>query len=111
MFHHTGPDLIKATEEIFYDIRQDSRFDNIQNDDVIMSIAETLHKKFKKSSLTIWEIRDKKYYCNRVKIALVLNFLSIARTFYGCSIVSFKKMEYYCVPELKSMISFINTKV
>ena len=72
MFHYTGPDLIKATEEIFYDIRQDSRFDNIQNDDVIMSIAETLHKKFKKSSLTIW---DKKYYCNRVKIALVLNFL------------------------------------
>ena len=71
--------LIKATEEIFYDIRQDSRFDNIQNDDIIMSIADTLHDRFKKSSLSIWENRDKTYYCNRVKIALVINFLSVLK--------------------------------
>jgi len=79
MFIYSGPGPIKATEEILYDIRKDSRFDNIQNEDIIMTIADTLHDNFNKSLRTIWENRDKKYYCNRVKIALVLHFLNVLK--------------------------------
>ena len=49
----------KSNRRDFYDIRQDSRFDNIQNDDIIMSIADTLHDRFKNPLYPFGKIETK----------------------------------------------------